>query len=280
MKLKAYSKINLGLEIINKRQDGYHELNTCFLRTCLADVISFEINSNIIVTTEPDINIAQDENLVYKAAVELKKHFPDTTGCKIHIEKNIPSGAGLGGGSTDAATALYALVKLWGIKPDNDTLFDIAKSLGSDVPFFLNEKAAIAQGRGEILSYFDFNNPWWTVLIKPDVSISTSWAYKNLDISSIQRTPSDLRKTILKSLSETEILKNNIINHFEDLVFHYYPEIKEIKEKLYSSGAILSLLSGSGSTVFGLFEQEKNCLSAVKQFKNCFTFICPPQKLK
>jgi 4-diphosphocytidyl-2-C-methyl-D-erythritol kinase len=95
MKLKAYSKINLGLEIINKRQDGYHELNTCFLRTCLADDISIDINSDIFVTTKPDINIAQEENLVYKAAIELKKHFPDTLGCNIHIKKKFHQGLGL-----------------------------------------------------------------------------------------------------------------------------------------------------------------------------------------
>lgn len=278
MILKAYSKINLGLEILYKRQDGFHELNTMFLRTCLADELKFEINENIVITSEPDIGIAQEDNLVYKAAIELKKQFPKTPGCKIYIKKQIPSGAGLGGGSSDCAICLSGLAKLWNISPNEDLLFSIAKSLGSDVPFFLNERPAIAQGRGEKLSYFDFTHPWWTVLVKPDISISTSWAYHNLNLGSVQRTPSDLKEIITESLSKPDILKKSIINHFEELVFLKYPEIRDIKEKLYFSGAVLSLLSGSGSTVFGLFESEKDCLAAVKQFNKCFTYICPPQR--
>jgi len=276
LKLKAYSKINLGLEILFKRQDGFHELNTIFIRTCLADELLFETNDNIIITSEPDLCIPQEDNLVYKAAIELKKHFPDTPGCKIKIIKNIPSGAGLGGGSSDAASALLGLTKIWNITSSDKLLFNIAKSLGSDVPFFLNEKCAIAQGRGEKLKYFNFKHPWWIVLIKPDISISTSWAYQNLNLGSIQRTPSDLKSILTESFTKPNVLKKSIFNHFEESVFHKYQGIKDIKEILYSNGAILSLLSGSGSTVFGLFESEKDSLSSVKQLNKCFTYICPP----
>jgi len=278
MKLKAYSKINLGLEILFKRDDGFHELNTVFLRTCLADELLFEESSNILVTTEPDLKIVQEENLVYKAAMAIKNHYPNISGCKIHIKKNIPSGAGLGGGSSDAATALSGLVRLWNINPDRKVIFNIAKSLGSDVPFFLNDKTALARGRGEILSYFDFNHPWWIVLIKPNVDISTSWAYKNLNMGSVRRTPSELGEIIMRSLSEPKLLRNKVFNHFEELVFLHYPEIEEIKEKLYSCGAILSLLSGSGSTVFGLFHTQKDSVAAAELFDGCFTYVCPPKR--
>ncbi len=276
--LKAYAKINLGLEILYKRGDGYHELNTMFLRTCLADDLLFEQDDDITVSSFPDMGIPQEDNLVYKATILLKENFPDTPGCKIHLKKNIPSGAGLGGGSSDAAITLKGLAALWNIVPNSSMLHDIASRLGSDVPFFLSDGAAIARGRGEKLKHFEFTSPWWIALIKPNISISTAWAYQHLDHDLVQRTPSDLKEIIKKSLLDPNILKKKVFNHFEGSILRKFPQIKYIKEKMYSEGAILSLLSGSGSTVFGLFESQVLCESAISHFDNYFTYICPPHK--
>lgn len=276
--IKAFAKINLGLEILYKRDDGFHELNTVFFKTCLSDTLGFHYDNNIIVTSKPDLGIPQEQNLVYKAATLLKQQYPDTPGCRIHIEKYIPTGAGLGGGSSDAATTLLGLSKLWRIKPPKNILHHLACKLGSDVPFFLTKNTAQASGRGEQLEYFDFKLPWWLLLIYPNIQISTKWAYKNLELKSIQRTPSDLKDILNLSLTKPELLKNKIFNDFENIVFSANPEIRKIKKAIYSSGALFSLLSGSGSTVFGFFESKESCDAASLLLKNYYTFICPPKK--
>lgn len=280
IQLKAYSKINLGLEILRKRKDGFHELNTVFMRTCLADTLTFSEDKDITVQTEPDLDIPMTENLVFKAAALLKNEFPDTPGAKILLKKSIPSGAGMGGGSSDAATALLGLSELWRIKPDHEKLYNICTELGSDVPYFLKEGTAHARSRGEILTYFNFEIPWWLLLIKPNISISTKWAYENLNMGSFQRTPSDLKESLLQSIKDPYILKNKITNDFEDVVFSRYPQLKQIKEKMYESGAIISLLSGSGSTVFGFFPSASSCKTVIRHCNKCFSHICRPKEIK
>ena len=276
--IEAFSKINLGLEILYKRNDGFHELNTVFYKTCLSDTLNFYEDNKITVTSKPDLGIPQEQNLVFISAMLLKQKYPDTPGCRIHIEKRIPSGAGLGGGSSDAATTLLGLSRLWRIKPQQNLLHNLACQLGSDVPFFLINECAQATGRGEQLEYFDFKPPWWLLLVYPNSHISTKWAYQSLELESVRKKPSNLKKILNQSLSNPKTLKENVFNDFENTVFSANPKIHSIKKELYSSGALFSSLSGSGSTVFGFFETKESCIAASLQQNNYFTFICPPEK--
>ncbi|HYF03369.1 MAG TPA: 4-(cytidine 5'-diphospho)-2-C-methyl-D-erythritol kinase, partial [Patescibacteria group bacterium] len=186
---QAPAKINFGLEVLGKRPDGFHEINTVFVRTGLYDELEFALETDAI-TLEciPDLGIRPTENLVYRAASLLKDYAErlglfkrsGLKGTKIRVRKHIPSGAGLGGGSTDAATTLLALKDQWQLPITHFELHTLASTLGSDVPFFLKEQAAVGKGRGEVLTYFDFSLPWWLVIVYPNIHVNTGEAYSAL----------------------------------------------------------------------------------------------------
>jgi 4-diphosphocytidyl-2-C-methyl-D-erythritol kinase len=283
IKLKANAKINIGLEVLYRRNDNFHEINTIFYKINLYDDIiikkNFE-NNNILIQIEPNINIPIEDNIVYKAAALLKSFFNIDYGADIFIKKNIPIGAGLGGGSSDAASTLLGLIEHWDIKSSDKNLFDkdlnsLASKLGSDVPFFLKDASAIGTSRGEVLDYFDYKLPYWILVVYPNIHISTKWAYEGLNRNNEVREASNLKKYLLDAkndLNNFEYIKND----FEELVFNKYPEIKEIKSILYIENAIYSSLSGSGSAVYGFFDDEKKAVIASKRFANYFTYICLP----
>ncbi len=257
MRIKAYAKINLLLQVLAKRSDGYHDLASVMQEIALHDLLI--INKAVLGIkmhcSDPALPLDKN-NLVYKAAVvmqeearRLKKPF---SGLKIQIQKNIPIGAGLGGGSSDAAATLKALNKLWRLHLTEKRLAQIGAALGSDVPFFVSGGTALAQGRGEVLT------PWLNipsfrlVLVKPLLGISTAWAYKNLKIS-LTKQPKNI-KIIHKNLMEKRFnqLKEYLQNDLEAVCINKYPLILEIKHRLLALGATAALMSGSGSTVFGL----------------------------
>lgn len=263
MKVKAYAKINLGLKILNKRKDGFHNIETVFHKIDLFDEIIFSKHkSEIIIETKNIKSIDNKLNLCYKAAKLLKDFCNIKSGIKISIKKNIPIGAGLGGGSSDAANTLLALKKIWHCKISDKDLNKIALKLGSDVPFFLNRGSAIAKGRGEKLKYFNLKLPYWILVVNPGVHISTAWAYN--EISKLKnRKISHLKNLDLKSLK--------LENDFEQIVFKKFKKINLLKNKLLNSGAKYVLLSGSGSSLFGLFENEiiaKKTKNKIKYFTN------------
>jgi 4-diphosphocytidyl-2-C-methyl-D-erythritol kinase len=244
-------KINLGLNIISKRSDGYHNIETCFLPVPWTDILEIVIADQLhFVSTGTSIPGNADDNLCLKAYQLLKKDF-DLKPVKMHLHKIIPTGAGLGGGSSDAAYTLKSLNEIFKLNLSNENLVDYASKLGSDCAFFIYNKPMMGSGRGEILSDIkvDLQGKFLTI-IKPDVHVSTAEAYNDVK----PQQPS----TAIKSILEKENLSswNSLLkNDFEESVFQKYPSIKKIKNDLYEAGAVYASMSGSGAAVFGIFNK-------------------------
>lgn len=248
------AKINLGLRITGKRPDGYHDIETVFYPVGLTDALELvsdpKGSGDRLTVTGSELPGRKEDNIVLKAVIKLRDAYPIPF-LNIHLHKIIPAGAGLGGGSSDAAFMIRALNKMFCLSLNTDELKAIAARLGSDCPFFIDCQPAFASGRGEILSPVDkVLDGFYTVLLNPGILISTKEAYENCMPAIPERS---LRKLIDNPVSEW---KDLIVNDFERTVFISHPEIKYIKQTLYSSGAIYSSMSGSGSTVYGIFSEK------------------------
>jgi 4-diphosphocytidyl-2-C-methyl-D-erythritol kinase len=273
----AYAKINLGLRVIRKREDGYHDIETVLHPINLFDTIELEACGQEIVieSSDPDLP-ANDSNLCWKAAAALRKEANAARGVKIHIEKRIPIGAGLGGGSSDAALVLRELPRIWSLKITEERLRDIAVSLGSDVPYFLHRGTAFAGGTGNVLEYFDFSLPYWIVIVYPNVHVSSKWAYEHF-APQLGRAHIGLKKLLVENVNRPNIWVDKLRNDFEDLVFRTHEAVKSTKEALYRGGADFALMSGSGSAVFGLFQNEQSAQEIVKSIStNLPVFLTEP----
>ncbi len=266
MDIKAFAKINLGLYVIGKRPDNFHDLQTIFYHIALFDELQLSLANNISITSS-NVKIPTDHNNICWKAVELlQKELNVSRGVNISINKKIPVGAGLGGGSSDAAAILRFLPKLWNMSIDHLQLEKIALQLGSDVPFFLKDSPAYAEGRGESLHTVSLTLPYWIVLINPNIHVSTPWAYKILSEQRNGIFP--VRQRLFDQFSHAPIQTIlNSKNDFEDVVFQKFPQIRKIKDKVSEFGAVLSLMSGSGSSVFGLYENEQSAKTAIEFFK-------------
>jgi 4-diphosphocytidyl-2-C-methyl-D-erythritol kinase len=256
MKVLSPAKINLGLQVLNKRKDGFHNINTVFYPINIYDEITIEQSDDLIVDTI-GMNIDVQDNLVYKAAAKLQKKDGKRLGAKITLKKNIPAGAGLGGGSANAAITLLALKSLWKSDVTNTDLHIISQALGSDVPFFLRHGAAIGLSRGEKLEYIAWQAKHKIVVVNPGIHISTAEAYKALGRDGTMPKTVDFR-TILYRSDENPSILNMLFNDFEKYAFQTHPEIAELKRSLYHNGAVLAMMSGSGSSVFAFFDREKD----------------------
>ena len=260
-KIKSSSKINLGLKVLNLRNDNYHNINSIFIEIDLYDIITF-IPSNSFSLTCSNNNIAiNEENTIVKAYEILNKKFNFQNHYKILLEKNIPISGGMGGGSSNAAFTLKALNKLNNLKLTNQQLCKISLNIGSDVPFFIEGRVKLVSGRGEIISNHSapLINTLYILLIFPYFSVNTSWAYKKIK-NKLQYKKYSTKFPALDSKVNWKLFEND----FEDIVGSAYPEIFEIKKFLYDNGALYSGLSGSGSTMFGVYN-DKNVLEKIKQ---------------
>ena len=266
MVITAYAKINLGLRVLRKREDGFHDIETVFHRIDLHDELNIEPTDSVISVSSDSTALPTDENnLCWKAVELLRAEIGTMRGAAIHLKKNIPIGAGLGGGSSDAAAVLAALPTLWNIAVDASTLANVALNLGSDIPYFLHNKSAYAQGRGERLKFVNIPLPFSIVVVTPGIHISTAWAYGEL---SKQRREASRRTQFYDGATCTvAALPILMENDFEPIVFNAYPAIADLKQEFLSRGATHALMSGSGSSVFGLFSAEDNARRAVDYFK-------------
>lgn len=251
---KAYAKINIGLNVLGKRSDGFHEIETIFQQINLFDTLRFvALEHGIEVECAHPLVPAGKENICYRAAEILKKKHGIQSGIKIIIEKQIPVGAGLGGGSSDAAGVLVMLNQIWKIGLSLEELAGLGEKLGSDVPFFVYGGTKRATGRGEILTSFLLPIQYKGLLVYPDLMISTSWVYKNFKIN-LTNTKKNIK---LADFNFNDVDINSISTYFkndlEEVVFPQYPSIQKLKLKLYKIGARFASMSGSGSAVFGLF---------------------------
>jgi 4-diphosphocytidyl-2-C-methyl-D-erythritol kinase len=276
MTLHAYAKINIGLHILGKRSDGYHNLETIFREIDLFDVIELEPHDKIEMTADSILVPVDESNLCMKAALALQKEQKIDDGVMIHLKKNIPVGAGLGGGSSDAAAVLRGLNKFWELKLTNEQLTDIASKLGADVPFFIEGGNAYGGGRGDVLEQFTLNIPYWIAIATPLINISTEWSYGNLKLQRDGK-PSGIRTKIGKQISNPAKLNSLLQNDFEPLILKTFPEINGLKEKFKTLGAVFTMLSGSGSSVFAFFEDEQTALDALSSLpKEYDTSITAP----
>ena len=276
MKLRAYAKINIGLNILGKRSDGYHDLETVFHEIDCFDEIELQRHDKVAMTADSILVPVDGSNLCLGAANLLQKEKHVRQGVMIHLKKNIPVGGGLGGGSSDAAAVLCGLNHFWELKLSNNQLHTLATQIGSDVPFFIDGGTAYATGRGEILESFSFTMPFWIVVVTPLIRIPTAWAYNHLVLKRNEKA-SGLRTKLVKQMSNPQKLASVVQNDFELSVFKIYPELSRIKQKLIEMGAVFSLMSGSGSSIYGFFENNKKALAALSSFpKNYQTSITAP----
>jgi 4-diphosphocytidyl-2-C-methyl-D-erythritol kinase len=245
-------KINLGLSILAKRADGYHELETVFYPIAVSDALEILPAANLTMT-QSGIAVPGDpaQNLCLKAYHLLKKDFPNLPAIQMHLHKNIPMGAGLGGGSSDGTSTLLILNQQFSLGLNDQQLIDYASQLGSDCPFFVYNKACHATGRGEILTpiHLDLSN-YQFLLVHPGVHIATAWAFQQLTPNTKSES---IQSIIQKPISEWKAL---LINDFEAPVFKAEPTLLAIKEQLYQLGAIYASMSGSGSSLFGIFPKH------------------------
>jgi 4-diphosphocytidyl-2-C-methyl-D-erythritol kinase len=261
---KTPAKVNFGLHILGKREDGFHELETLFQMVNWCDEIKIECLSRglELVCNQPDIPTDKG-NLVIKAAHILQARYPgQCKGARIHLNKNIPHGAGLGGGSGNAAGVLLGLNFLWGLKLKREDLISVASELGSDVPFFLFSPCAIGRGRGEILEPVKNSIRFYVLMVYPGFAVSTASVYGNLKLKLTKR---ENNISILKNFllqSEFAQLGATWSNDLELFVFKEYPGLSGIKKEMLALGAKGALLSGSGSTVFGIFDNPETANSA------------------
>ncbi len=262
MRLRAYAKVNLGLEVLFRRQDGYHELRTIFQTVDLYDRLSFEpFHGGVeLVVEHPEIPRGSD-NLVVKAAQALAGEIGTRQGVRIELDKQIPVGRGLGGGSADAAMTLLALNELWKGGFSTAALCRLGTEIGMDVPFFLTGGTALGIGRGEEVYPLDCRLDMPIVLILPDFAISTAEAFHNLILT--KRESSLKLHSFALSLGGRDELRD-LGNDLESATHEYSPAIQEYKEILLGLGAFMSSMSGSGSAVFGIFHDEAVARSAAR----------------
>src|SRR3989339_445966 len=237
LKIKAPAKINIGLNVVSKRQDGYHNIETIFYPLNLCDQLTIKEAGSFLFTSNNNELTSTPDNLIVNAKEDLEKERGEKINVHIHLDKNIPIGGGLGGGSSDAASTLTGLNKFLELNLDYEKLFNIALSIGSDVPFFLNPKPCFAESRGEKFSYFNISISNPNLIVNPGIYISTKRDY-------------------------------------EQVVFSEFLEVEKLKKQIYKSGASFVLMSGSGSTLFGIFKDFAAGWKAKKNFeKDYFTYL-------
>jgi len=259
LSIPAFAKLNWSLRVLGERDDGYHEIDTVLQTISLHDTITFErTDDKTIQLWCDDRSIPSDEtNLVRRAGGALRQHYSIDYGVKIRLQKRIPSQAGLGGGSSDAAATLIALAQCWDIEPTADDLIAIGKSLGSDVAFFFFGGTARATGRGEQIEPLRDAPEQHLLMIKPNASVPTADAYNSLNSRAL--TSSNAKPILLRSQASDDSVSfdlNALQNDFAAVIFQLEPEIERAKNALLKSGARAAILCGSGSAVLGIFENQ------------------------
>ena len=266
LRMPSHAKINLGLYVLGKRPDGYHDIWTIFQELEFHDVLYFtKRDAPLTLTTNHPTLPVGDENLVCRAA----RAFAQKTGCPtqlaIHLEKQIPLGAGLGGGSSNAAAALRGLNQLFQVGASREELAALGATLGSDVPFFLHGGTAIGTGRGEQIEPLPDLPPCWILLINPRIHVSSAWAYKNINLK-LTNFPTKNNVFSQQHNAVTDALRT-LENMLEEPVISHYPIIASIKNRLLEEGAEWASMSGSGSTVFGVFKEKELAEQALRQIE-------------
>lgn len=255
---KAPAKINLLLDVLRKRDDGYHEVEMIMTMVDLADRLELEElpRDTIIISSQAGYIPLDEKNLAFQAARLIKDRYDVNKGVYIHLDKNIPVAAGLAGGSSDAAATLRGLNRLWRLGISEDELCGLGAELGSDVPFCITGGTAIARGRGEKLEPIHHPPQCWVVLAKPPINVSTADVYGKLRANELQRHPSIPAMSEALANGSFHKMCDHLGNVLETVTLELYPEVLQLKESMKRLGADGVLMSGSGPTVFGLVSKE------------------------
>jgi 4-diphosphocytidyl-2-C-methyl-D-erythritol kinase len=271
--VKAHAKINLTLDVIGKRSDGYHDVEMIMQQISLYDVVTItrrEADERICLTSTAAHLPTDASNLAYRAAERMRMAFDIHSGFDIHIEKNIPVAAGLAGGSTDAAAVIVGIAELMALPATGEALEAIGLSIGADVPFCIRGGCAIARGLGELLEPIKGLDYVWLLLVKPNFGVSTKEVYGNLDLAAIETRPNTQAMVAALRDNQRVTVVSELCNVLETVTLKRYPEVAAIKKQLVSYGAEGVLMSGSGPTVFGFFKDLNRAKLAHKKVKRFY----------
>ena len=276
MGINSYAKINFYLKIGKKLSLGYHSLQSVMQKIELSDNVSVDLlNEDRIIVECTNKELEDKNNLAHEAALLLKKKFKVKHGAKIFIEKNVPIEAGLGGGSSDAATTLMSLNKLWGLRLKEKQLIELASQIGSDVPFFIGDSAALVEGIGDKIKRIKKSFSINIVLINPGFTVSTKWAYDAFDKQKTKiKAKADIN-SLIKAIEKKDIkeIAKNLHNDFEPILTKKYRVISEIKTNLLRNDALNACISGSGPTVFGVFNSIYEAREAFFKMQYDYPFV-------
>ena len=270
MRLKAMAKINLGLDVLGKREDGYHEVRMIMQTIRMYDILDIRKTKRpgIVLTTNLPFIPTDSRNLVYKAAQMLMDEFGIEEGLSIKLRKFIPVAAGMAGGSSNCAAALKGMNQLFDLGLSIDELCEIGVTLGADVPYCIWGGTALSEGIGEKLSRVDAMPDCYILIAKPGISVSTAFVYKNLDLPALSKHP-DI-DGMLECLKEKDLtgICNRLENVLETVTIKEYPIIEKVKKHLMDQGAKGALMSGSGPTIFAIFEDKKTADDAMESLRS------------
>jgi 4-diphosphocytidyl-2-C-methyl-D-erythritol kinase len=267
--LNAHAKINLSLDVLNRREDGYHNLKMIMQTIQLHDTIKiYEIQSGVEICCDAPYVPNNNTNIAYKAAEAILDRYKPGAGVRIEIEKKIPVAAGLAGGSTDAAAVLKGINKLFNLGIEQNELMQIGKTIGADVPYCIMGGTALAEGIGEKLTSLAPIDNVPVILIKPRIGVSTAWVYKKLNLDKLRQRPDTDSLIAAIDKQDMDFISKNMRNVLESVTLTKYPVIRKLKKAMVSNGAAGSMMSGSGPTVFGIFDDYEKAENAFSKLNN------------
>jgi len=279
LRVRSFCKVNLALEVLGRRADGFHEIRTVYQSIDLHDELEFHPCAEITLECRDLPDVGPQQNLVWMAASALARKVSGRHGARIILRKNVPSGAGLGGGSGNAAATLLALCRFWGIEVASSELQAVAASLGSDVPFFLRGGTALGAGRGEEIYALPEPAPANLVVVFPGIHIPTAQAYQSLNLGLTSLRSAHRIQNFCSLLQSGAKCRAAGFNDFEAPILSAYPVVREAKKLLEDHGASAALLSGSGSSVFGFFFDEESALAASRAISRDAWRVFPAKTL-
>ena len=263
--LPSFAKINWTLRVLGKREDGYHELYTVFQTVSLKDTLRFDVAGELTLTCNNPAVPVDERNLVLQAARALQKRFDCGAGATVDLQKHIPFPAGLGGGSSNAAVALIGLRQLWGLHASDEDLRAVAATIGADIPFFLEGGTAIGTGRGDIIEKAEAVSEPYLLIITPDIAVPTPDVFAALGAPTLTKEALETNLTVCrKDAFGWRPRHSELINDLELVVFRKFPEVERAKNSLLKLGAVNAAMSGSGASVFGIFDKQETRQAAIE----------------
>lgn len=264
--MKAHAKINLGLDVIGKLPNGYHEVKMVMQTVGIYDELTFcRTENGIMVTTDSEELPIEEDNLIYKAANLMKDTYHIREGIHIHLQKNIPIAAGMAGGSTDAAAAMKGISRMFGLDTSLLELMKLGAAIGADVPYCVIGGTALAEGIGEKLTPLEPAPECYVLVAKPDINVSTKYVYEHLDVAGIEKHPDIDGMVEAIGKGSLQGILDRMENVLETVTIQAYPVIDTLKQRMKELGAVNSLMSGSGPTVFGIFLEKRLAEAALDQ---------------